>query len=109
LRDIFEHMNKMLMNTQFGQWSLHCKSDLHCICPFTNDWRTAAWKLVWTVQRSIAATMQFEWYADMPWKQLLCPSLSEQQIINAFKSDYVAAATAAEARISYELQPTVRW
>ena len=54
-----------------------------------------------------AAVMQ--WHADTPWQQTLCPSLSEPQIVNAFKSHYVAAATAAEARISLELRPTIRW
>jgi len=39
----------------------------------------------------------------------MCQSLSEPHIINAFKSDYVAVATAAEARVSFELQPTIRW
>ena len=57
-----------------------------------------------------AAVMQ--WHADTPWQKTLCPSLSEPQIVNAFKSDYVArlaATTAAEARISFELRPTIRW
>jgi len=59
--------------------------------------------------RTIAAVMQWhaEFIADTPWQQTLCPSSSEPQIINAFKSDYVSAATAAEARISFELRPTI--
>ena len=61
--------------------------------------------------RTIAAVMQWhaEFIADTPWQQTLCPSSSEPQIINAFKSDYVSAATAAEARISFELQPSISW
>jgi len=55
----------------------------------------------------IAAVVQ--WLADTPWQQTLCPSLSEPQIINAFKSDYIATATAAEARILFALRPTISW
>jgi len=60
---------------------------------------------------SSAAIMQWhaEFIADTPWQQTLCSSLSEPQIINAFKSDYVSAATAAEAQISFELRPTISW
>jgi len=58
-----------------------------------------------------AALMQWhaEFIADTPWQQTLCPSLSEPHIVNAFKSHYVAAVTAAEARISFELRPTISW
>jgi len=58
---------------------------------------------------TIAAVMQWhaEFIADTPCQQTLCPSLSELQIIDAFNSDYVFAATAAEARISFELRPTI--
>jgi len=60
---------------------------------------------------TIAAIMQWhaEFIADTLWQQILCPSLSEPQIINAFISHYISAATATEARISFELRPTISW
>jgi len=76
------------------------------ICLSANDCSTASYLETGLNWLTSAAVMQ--WHADTPWQQTLCPSLSEPQIVNAFKSDYVAAATAAEARISFELRPTIR-
>ena len=91
-------------NTRLGHSVVYTvPPDLQRICLSVNDCSTATWKLVWTGWRALLLCNGMLTRRD----SRHCPSLSEPQIVNAFKSDYVA--TAAEARISFELQPTIRW
>ena len=93
---------------EYKTWSL---SGLHCTTWLATYLSIREWLQYSYLETGLnwLTSAAVQWHADTPWQQTLCPSLSEPQIVNAFKSDYVAAATAAEARISFELRPTIRW
>jgi len=96
----------IMTNTRLGHSVVYTvPPDLQRICLSANDCSTATWKLVWTGWRALLLCNGMLTRRDS--RHCDCSRL--YRIVNAFKSDYVAAATAAEARISFELRPTIRW
>ena len=105
-------LRNILYNTHYDEYTTSSLSGLHCTTWLATYLSIREWlqySYLETGLNCLTSAAVMQWHADTPWQQTLCPSLLEPQIVNAFKSDYVAAATAAEARISFELRPTITW